>query len=508
MLIAPYIALLAAVVSAEKGHLKLDFESTKRASGLAKRQGLADLSIAQMSEYYLATLNIGSNNDTVKVLLDTGSSDLRMMQKDVECLESDESAGGNACSIDGTFDPKGSSTFKQMSNAPDFNITYGDGTFATGYYGIDSVSIGSARVPQCTFGVVNSTTSDVGVFGIGLPANEAGNADTPDFNGTGFIFPNFPLLLKSAGVTLKNVYSLYLNSEDATSGSVLFGAVDHAKYSGTLQTVPLVNPYPDYYPVATQFQIVISSVSVQGPKKSVVVTSSPFQALLDSGTTITQFPEDIVISIGAMMRGSYNETEGFIQVDCNYMTNTDSVIFDFSGAQISVPFSDLVFSDGSSCFLGLEPVDEDPVSDAPYAILGDNFLRHAYVVYDLEDYEISLAQVKYNATENIEVVTSTIPLAVQASGYSSTFLAAEILAIEQISTGIIQTGPAPSFMAHTSAVSGGLHTTAATTKASSSAASTSSASSTGTKLSSGIKSTCVTKIVLYSVVCAAFFAYF
>ena len=30
-------------------------------------------------------------------------------------------------------------------------------------------------------------------------------------------------------------------------------------------------------------------------------------------------------------------------------------------------------------------------------ILGDNFLRSAYIVYDLDDNEISLAQVKYTS---------------------------------------------------------------------------------------------------------------
>ena len=40
-----------------------------------------------------------------------------------------------------------------------------------------------------------------------------------------------------------------------------------------------------------------------------------------------------------------------------------------------------------------------------YNILGDNFLRSAYIVYDLDDNEISLAQVKYTTASNIAALT-------------------------------------------------------------------------------------------------------
>ena len=36
-------------------------------------------------------------------------------------------------------------------------------------------------------------------------------------------------------------------------------------------------------------------------------------------------------------------------------------------------------------------------------------MRHAYVVCDLENYEVSLAPIKYSSDEDIEVITSSVP---------------------------------------------------------------------------------------------------
>lgn len=517
MLLLPYAALLAAFVSAERGHFKLDFDVSSKGNSFVKRQGgLAEISLAETQDYYMASLEVGSNNTPIKVVLDTSTSGLVVMEKNVDCwMQRDDD--DQWCSYDGTFDPSASTTFEEIPDVLPLNSWYGEG-----FYGIDSVAVGAVKISQCIFGVANISLSSGNFLGIGLPENN-----------TGFSAPNFPLVLKSAGVTEKNVYSLYLNSEEAQSGSVLFGAVDHNKYSGTLQTVPLINPHPELYARPSVFQIVLNSMTLQGPEKSVTLFNAPIQASFLSSFSIMQLPEDMVGGIIDTMLGSYNDSVLLYQVSCDYMTSIDSMLFNFSGALISVPFSDLVYFDGSFCFLEIEPI-ESSASDGPIAVLGANFLRHAYVVFDLEEYEISLAQVKYESSENIEIVTSTIPRAVKAKAYSATSLASSV-AIALGSTGIIQTGPAPSSMVHTSTESSTrgsgsgssiAHTAAATSNVHSSAATSivhsfassfasgvssataSSAPSTGTKVSSGIRSTCVRKIVLYAAVCAGLVAYF
>ena len=66
--------------------------------------------------------------------------------------------------------------------------------------------------------------------------------------------------------------------------------------------------------------------------------------------------------------------------------------------------------------LGIQP------SGGDSAILGDMFMEHAYVVFDLERFEISLAQARYDSgQEQVEVVTKKVPSAKKAPGYSSTY---------------------------------------------------------------------------------------
>lgn len=61
-------------------------------------------------------------------------------------------------------------------------------------------------------------------------------------------------------------------------------------------------------------------------------------------------------------------------------------------------------------------------SGSDYILFGDNVLRSAYLVYDLDDFEISIAQARYTTEEDISVISSSVPNAIQAPGYSSTSL--------------------------------------------------------------------------------------
>lgn len=53
------------------------------------------------------------------------------------------------------------------------------------------------------------------------------------------------------------------------------------------------------------------------------------------------------------------------------------------------------------CQFGIEPAGEDPI------LLGDTFLRSAYVVYDLANNQISIAQTDFNATtSNVQEIVA------------------------------------------------------------------------------------------------------
>lgn len=230
--------------------------------------------------------------------------------------------------------------------------------------------------------------------------------------------------MKDTGVIKKAAYSLYLN-DVGSLGSVLFGAVDHAKYTGQLPTVPIINIYPEYYNISTTFIVMLDAITLSDSSQKIAVSNSRITALLDSGTTLTHFPPPIVQSIASLLNGK-RAKHGRYEVDCVYKTTSAHAIFDLSGIEISVPLSDLIrrykLAGEYKCYLALVSLPNDEITGAPTCILGDNFLRHAYVVYDLEQLEVSLAQVNYSSNEEIDIISNSVPLAVKAPGYSSTFL--------------------------------------------------------------------------------------
>lgn len=330
--------------------------------------------------------------------------------------------GLGSCTGMGSFNTAESDSFRLNSSAPNFAITYADGTYARGFWGQDSIDMKDFNVSDMSLAVVNDTTSSFGVLGIGLEGLEVTYASSRSAS-LSYTYENFPSRLKSSGAINKVLYSLYLAESNADKGSILFGAVDHAKYTGQLQTVPLVNIYSSSFDRPIRLDIALDSISLQSSTQNVSVSDSKIAALLDSGTTLSYLPTAILNALTQSLRATFSKAEGFYKVSCDYNTNSAFVVFNFSGAEIKVPLSDLILSYGSrQCFLGVLEQSSDASVDYPYAILGDNFIRNAYIVYDLEDYEISLAQANYSSDEDIEVVSDSVPRASKAAGYSSTSL--------------------------------------------------------------------------------------
>lgn len=115
-------------------------------------------------------------------------------------------------------------------------------------------------------------------------------------------------------------------------------------------------------------------------------TTLPTPALLDSGTASIRVPASIYSPIATY----FNVNTADNTIDCNIGNTQGSVDFAFDGVSISVPFSEMAFpadpSTGTCNFVFYQVGDGDDV------ILGDPFLRSAYVYYDLDNYVCGLAQ--------------------------------------------------------------------------------------------------------------------
>lgn len=376
--------------------------------------------------FYITTLKIGSDSSEVKVLLDTGSADLWVMSsKNSYCTEN---GGSMNCDQYGTYNEDNSTTFNK--NDTEFSIQYLDQTFAKGTWGQDTIELTSSLIlKEGNLAVADETDSNVGVFGIGYKSLESAQDK----------YDNIPIQMKQQGFIEKVCYSLYLTPAESEKGSILFGGVDHAKYTGELVKFDIV----PINGVVRHFQIPLNDLTVNliTPVQSATTTattlvSSPSphptialiddtinqlfgnnkrddnvialntDGLFDSGTTLTYLPQAAVDSLISKIApgASYNSNLGGYQVPCSLRQEGNSVSYNFDNKKsIEVPLSDLVMIAGrdsmnqQQCMLGV-------VANDDHTILGDNFLRSCYTLFDLEDNTVSIAQMKYSDDEDIEVI--------------------------------------------------------------------------------------------------------
>lgn len=332
---------------------------------------------------YFANATLGTPAQSFRLHIDTGSSDLWVNAANSRlCTDP-----GNQCGASGIYNANDSSTYEFVNNA--FNISYVDGSGAAGDYATDTFRFGGQTVRDMQFGIGYISTSPEGILGIGYTINEV---QVNRFQLEEY--PNLPQKLKDDGTINTNAYSLWLNDLDASTGSILFGGVDTDKFSGTLATLPIAPEQGAY----AEFIIVMTDMGVDGNKTS-LFSASNVPVLLDSGSSLMYLPDAVVTALYTEFNARYDSRQGTAFVDCDLANQQGSLEFGFSGVTISVPYNELVITAAVSrgqpvCILGISPAGNS------VSVLGDTFLRSAYVVYDLENNEISLAQTNFNATSS------------------------------------------------------------------------------------------------------------
>lgn len=305
--------------------------------------------------------------------LDTGSSDVW-----VESATSDLcTSKNNPCATTGTFNAAYSSTFKNISN--DFSISYVDGEFADGDYGSDVFHLGDVNVTGLQFGIGLQVTSTEGIMGIGFNRNEV-QVQRLRKNP----YRNLIDLMADENIIRSRAYSLWLNdlgryatgianmkcpliSTEASTGEILFGGVDTAKFSGNLTTLPIDKRSGENE--AREFMITLTSVSLTDESgKSLTVTEPDFAiaVLLDTGSSYTYLPTDLAEQLANQVGAQLNEQIGVPIVPCDVRDYNGTINYGFSGATINVPLNELAvdayqddgspatFSDGTLlCYFGI-----------------------------------------------------------------------------------------------------------------------------------------------------------
>ncbi|GLI82031.1 hypothetical protein PoHVEF18_010431 [Penicillium ochrochloron] len=363
-----------------------------------KRSSTVSQALDNEETLYFSNVTLGTPAQSLRLVLDTGSSDLWVNTPNSTLCKKKTAP----CSDSGTYDSSSSSSYAFVNN--DFNITYADGSGASGEYASETVTIGSATLKEFQFGLGYYSSSGEGVLGIGYPANEV----QVGVSG-GSSYANLPKAMVNKGLIKSNAYSLWLNDLDASTGSILFGGVNTKKYHGTLETLPIQKAGGVY----SEFVIALTSVVLSNSSGTTNYTSKalPAAVLLDSGSSLTYLPDVIVEGLFNDLEVSYDSSSGVGFMPCKSSSNNVNISYTFSSPTINVALSELLLDIGDyfydngdrACAFGIVPAGES------MSVLGDTFLRSAYVVYDLANNEISLANTNFDSTGNniLEITTGT-----------------------------------------------------------------------------------------------------
>lgn len=359
--------------------IQLDFNRTSQ-SKPALSNSFAQVSLPLENDMwmYSTQIEIGTPPQLLTVELDTGSSNLWVFD----------------ASDDGQFEPNSSSTLKELYPGK-FGAWYFDTTYATGDWVTDTVGFGGAELKNTQFGLAKHGNASNSIMGIGLESLEF----------TKHEYTNVPKALYLNGDISSYTYSLYLSSLEHTQGSILFGGIDTSRFSGPLKTLPMIS--------TSRFEVTLSNINIKSEShnKSTNALNVTGQVILDSGYTYTYLSQQTYETILKTWKIDFDEGYGPIIPEYRVHELRDEYLeFNLQGAIIKVSalqlFGPVLTGDA------LNTVARYPNGQKAYGLkirshgnttegltLGDSFLTSAYVVYNLADLQISLAQADYSDNE-------------------------------------------------------------------------------------------------------------
>ncbi|KAM0252681.1 hypothetical protein ACHAP5_000973 [Fusarium lateritium] len=411
------LTLLASLaVGASAGTLSVPFSKQKlhHESSLDKRDTLTITGLNNITGGgYYGQFQIGTPGQNISFHLDTGSSDTWVNSVDTDlCTKKSLQELTGPCLA--TFDPDKSSTYKLVDQDA-FNITYLDTRRILGDYFNDTVTIDGKSIKKQQLGLAVKSVSPTGIMGLGFSTGVAGNKTYPA------IVEN----MMSQGLIERAAYSLWLNDLNSEEGTVLFGGIDTEKFVGKLTTLPLVPVLPGRN--ITTFSVSLKGLGVTMPKGQDSVELDTFQndtiTIVDSGATACQMPDSQTEAIYKAFDVISIKDVNTPFVDCAYGEDKGKGItfdFKFDGKTIAVPMKEMiinafeeqqdVFKDPlvaplfkgweGVCMFGISPISNYGISSGTLTLLGDTFLRSAYVVYDLTNEQLGMAEANHRTTKS------------------------------------------------------------------------------------------------------------
>ncbi|RMZ77701.1 hypothetical protein DV738_g4244, partial [Chaetothyriales sp. CBS 135597] len=317
---------------------------------------------AENDALFVAPVTIGGQQ--LLLNFDTGSADFWVFNTN---LDADAQTGHTI------YDPSQSTTAQDLDGT--FEITYGDGSFASGPVALDTVDIGGSTVDAQAIGLPNNVsqsfireTASNGLVGLAFSTL---NTIQPTQQKTFFENVVNDLTQPVFTASLKH---------DAV-GSYEFGIIDTSSFTGSLAVTP-IDSSNGFWQFASESAVIAGqTVSVPGGV-----------AIADTGTSLILTDDNIVVAYWSQVQDAQISQEaGGVVFPC------DTVLPDLQlaiGDQLAtvngenVNFSQ-VGTDNTGrefCFGGIQSN-----QGIGFSILGDVFFKSNFVVFDLSGPSLAFA---------------------------------------------------------------------------------------------------------------------
>ncbi|KAI8339343.1 rhizopuspepsin II [Chlamydoabsidia padenii] len=309
-------------------------------------------------EYY-GTVSVGTPPQNFKLDFDTGSSDLWFA-----------STLCTSCSSKHTkFNPAKSSTYKKEGKT--WQISYGDGSNASGITGIDTVTIGGLKIKNQRIELAKRESSQFqsgatdGLLGLGFDSiSTVAGTKTPVDN------------LISQNLISNPVFGVFLGkASQGGGGEYKFGGINTSKVGGPFTKVP-VDKSQGWYQIDVDGGVAGKGAKIKG-----------FNGIVDTGTTLLLLTSDVAAQV-AKSYGATDNGDGTFNINCDASKLSDLTL-NINGGKFTIPAADLVYyKQGSTCIAGFGDAGME------FAILGDIFLKNVYTVFAPTVPEVRFAKLK------------------------------------------------------------------------------------------------------------------
>ncbi|KAJ7762572.1 acid protease [Mycena metata] len=316
------------------------------------------------SAEYIVQVKIGTPGVTLNLDFDTGSSDLWVWSSELTGVSK---TGHNV------YNPSKSKTASKQANST-WNISYGDGSSASGNVYLDTVTIGGVSIPKQAVELAEKMSAQFssgegsdGLLGLAWPAINTVSPQpvkTPVEN------------MIDQKLILQPLFTVKLDRGD-NAGFYSFGEIDETVTSNPITYTAVDNSQGFWMVPSTSYTLNGETIERAGNT-----------TILDTGTTLLLVDDDTVSKIyGAIEGAKFDNDQG------GWMYPSTSTVpplgFAIGDTTYTLNAADFPFGEAEGGFLfgGVQSRGTNP-----FDIFGDIFLKSVYVVFNQGESTVGLAQ--------------------------------------------------------------------------------------------------------------------